>query len=165
MGAQLCPGSLAAPTPQAFDAASPPADLVGFGVGRPGLATAVHCIPAHIRQVRGRYNAYGALHAGSSRTPSGLACRTRAVWQCRRVPSLSGLLPALTGVPRIGLPPASSGCCDSLTVKSFHLHSVTQNFVAHQPVVVLGRIVDPVGITQQRAKQRAQLQQLMPVLP
>jgi hypothetical protein len=56
-----------------------------------------------------RYNAYGALTAGSSRTPSGLARRTRTVWQYRRVPSLSGLLPALPGIPRIGLPPASTG--------------------------------------------------------
>jgi len=36
VGAQLDPGSLAAPTPQTFSAASWPADLTGFGVGRPG---------------------------------------------------------------------------------------------------------------------------------
>src|SRR5436190_23544617 len=37
MGAQLCPGSLAAPTPQTFSTASPPTDLVSFGVDRPGF--------------------------------------------------------------------------------------------------------------------------------
>src|SRR4051812_12952929 len=39
----------------------------------------------------------------------------------RRCP---GLLPALPGVPRIGLPPASAGRCDGLLVESFHLHMV-----------------------------------------
>jgi hypothetical protein len=42
--------------------------------------------------------------AGSSRTPSRLASRTRAVRSCRRVPSLSGLLAALPGVSQVGLP-------------------------------------------------------------
>lgn len=45
-------------------------------------------------------------NAGFSRTPSELACRTRAVWQYRPVPSLSGLLSTLTGASRIRLPPA-----------------------------------------------------------
>src|SRR5215207_3734640 len=35
-------------------------------------------------------------------TPSELARRTRIVWSCRHVPPLSGLLPTLPGVPRIG---------------------------------------------------------------
>jgi hypothetical protein len=42
-------------------------------------------------------------------TPSGLACRTRLVWQYRAVPTLSGLLATLPGVPRLRLPPASIG--------------------------------------------------------
>jgi hypothetical protein len=42
------------------------------------------------------------------RMPSGLASRTRHVWQCRTVPALSGLLPALTDIPRIRLSPAST---------------------------------------------------------
>ena len=40
--------------------------------------------------------------------PSDLARRTRIVWSCRYVPPLSGLLPALSVVPRIRLPPASN---------------------------------------------------------
>jgi hypothetical protein len=37
------------------------------------------------------------------------ACRTRTVWQCRSIPSLSGPLATIPGVPRIRLPPASLG--------------------------------------------------------
>ena len=37
-------------------------------------------------------------------TPSRLACRTRAVWQCRPVPSLSGLLPPFPASPGSGCP-------------------------------------------------------------
>ena len=63
--------------------------------------------------------------------PSELARRTRIVWSCRHVPPLSGLLPTLPGVPRIGLPPASPGRCDGLPVESFHLHMVKWRLVAH----------------------------------
>jgi hypothetical protein len=55
-----------------------------------------------------RWNAYRALNAGSSRMPSRLACRTRAVWQYRHVPSLSGLLPPPRRLP-VQLPSASAG--------------------------------------------------------
>ena len=51
-GAQLYPGSIATPTPQAFSVASTPPELNGFGVGT--LATGrepVRCIPSRIRQV------------------------------------------------------------------------------------------------------------------
>src|SRR6266511_4546076 len=54
-----------------------------------------------------------SVNAGSSRTPSRLACRTRPVWQCRPVPALSGLLPPLRASPRSGCPqlrrPAATG--------------------------------------------------------
>jgi len=46
-------------------------------------------------------------------TPLCLARRTRAVWQCRPVPSLSGLLPTLPSASSVRLPSASSDCCDS----------------------------------------------------
>lgn len=61
-----------------------------------------------------------------------LACRTRAVWQCQRVPSLSGLLSALTGISRLELPPASPCCCDSTAAESSHLRSIPQRLVAHE---------------------------------
>jgi hypothetical protein len=38
------------------------------------------------------------------RAPSRLACRARAVWQCRPVPSLSGLLPPSPAPPGLGCP-------------------------------------------------------------
>ena len=38
------------------------------------------------------------------RTPSRPACRARAVWQCRPVPSLSGLLPPSPAPPGLGCP-------------------------------------------------------------
>ena len=46
-------------------------------------------------------------------TPSRLACRTRAVWRCRPVPALSGLLPPSPASPGSGCPqlqrPAATG--------------------------------------------------------
>jgi hypothetical protein len=50
LGIQLCPGSIATITPQAFTVASPPARQAGFGVGHPHRMT-VHCTPAHIHQI------------------------------------------------------------------------------------------------------------------
>jgi hypothetical protein len=50
----------------------------------------------------------GFNHRFTRVVPSGLASRTRIVWQYRHVPTLSGLLPALPGIPRIRLPPAST---------------------------------------------------------
>jgi len=44
---------------------------------------------------------------------------------------LSGLLPAVTGIPWIGLPPASANRCDDSPVESFHLHMVKWRLVAH----------------------------------
>jgi hypothetical protein len=49
-GIQLCPGSIATVTPQAFTVASPPARQAGFGVGPPDERP-VHCNPAHIHQI------------------------------------------------------------------------------------------------------------------
>src|SRR4051794_41955542 len=72
-------------------------------------------------------------------TPSDLARRTRIVWSCRHVPPLSGLLPTLPGVPRIGLPPASPGRCDGLPAESFHLHMVKWRLVAHVVLEVLAK--------------------------
>ena len=38
-------------------------------------------------------------------------------------PGFVGAAPTLTGTSRLGLPPASTGCCDSPQVQLFHLHS------------------------------------------
>jgi hypothetical protein len=50
LGIQLCPGSIATATPQAFTVASPPTRQVGFGVGHLHQI-AVHCNPAPIHQI------------------------------------------------------------------------------------------------------------------
>lgn len=47
-GAQLCPGSIATVTPQAFTVASPPTRQVGYGVS-PFRERTVRCNPAHIQ--------------------------------------------------------------------------------------------------------------------
>ena len=46
----------------------------------------------------------GSTTGSCTRTPSRLACRTRAVWQYRPVPSLSGLLPPSPASPGSGCP-------------------------------------------------------------
>jgi hypothetical protein len=55
-----------------------------------------------------RHNDYGASDTDSSRTASRLACRTRTVWQCQHVPAAL----TLPRVSAVGLPSASSACCD-----------------------------------------------------
>jgi hypothetical protein len=49
LGTQLCPGSIATATPQAFTVASPPARQAGYGVDHPTMV--MHCTPAHIHQI------------------------------------------------------------------------------------------------------------------
>jgi hypothetical protein len=61
-----------------------------------------------------RYVYRGAQHYPASHVHLPVsACRTRAIWQYRSVPSFSGLLPTLTRVPRLGCPqlhrPAATG--------------------------------------------------------
>ena len=62
----------------------------------------------------------GFNHWFTSVAPFRLACRTRAVWQCRPVPSLSGLLATLPCASRVRLPSASPDCCDRPEAGSFH---------------------------------------------
>src|SRR4029453_17018410 len=70
--------------------------------------------------VRAGSAACGGSTTGSLRvTPSCLACRARAVWQCRPVPSLSGLFPPCLAPPRPGSPQLQPGCCDSPAVGPF----------------------------------------------
>src|SRR5690348_18483380 len=53
--------------------------------------------------------------------PSGLARRTRTIWQSWHVPALSALLPALPGTSRIRLRSASTGLLRQPGEKAFHL--------------------------------------------
>ena len=68
----------------------------------------VRCYAALIRQVRAAGCLEELSDAGSSRTPFCLTSRTRTIWQYWSVPSLSGLLSALTPVPGFRLPSAST---------------------------------------------------------
>ena len=92
-----------------FTVASPPAQSTGFGVD---LTSRHRSRTAH-RPLSTRFEPAPRLrdfnHWFTFVAPSGLACRTRTVWQCRSVPSLSGPLATFPGVPRIRLPPASIG--------------------------------------------------------
>lgn len=80
----------------------------GFGVRcdqfRSTLCTAARPISARFEPVQVLRD---FRHWFTYVVPSGLVCRTHRAWQCHGVPALSGLLSALTVVPRIRLPPTS----------------------------------------------------------
>ena len=82
----------------------------------------------------------GFSHWFALATPSRLACRTRAVWQCRPVPSLSGLLPSTPCASRAGLPPASATRCDGPPL-DISFHSVNRRLVAHYVLAAESRQV------------------------
>jgi hypothetical protein len=133
IGAQLFPGSLATPTPQPFNVASQPGRATAcWRVAHPPARRAC----AADRPMSTRFGAgvvaFGGSTTGScTRTPLRLASRARAVWRCRPVSSLSGLLPALPGASQVRLPPASPACCDRPAAEPFHLHPVSWRLVAH----------------------------------
>ena len=117
-------------TPQSFTMASPPAQSTGYGVGHPHFRrprTASRPLSTRFEPVHRLRD----VTTGSSPAPSRLAHQARPVWQYQTALTLSGLLPALPGVPRIRLSPASSGRCDDPTAKVSHLHSDTWRLVAH----------------------------------
>ena len=82
-------------------------------------------------QVGGRRTRLRGVDAGSSLAPFRLACRTRAVWRCRPVPSSSGLLSPLPAPPGSGCPQLQPTCCDRPVAESFHLRTVRWRLVAH----------------------------------
>jgi hypothetical protein len=121
---QLFPGSLATSTPQTFLVASS-AGINGRHWSRLTIRRfGAHCCPAQIRQVEPVPHLRGFNHWFTRVTHSHLASRARTVWQYRCIPSLSGLLPTLTGVSRIRLPSASPRCCDSPAAAVSHLRSI-----------------------------------------
>jgi len=71
------------------------------------MPAVTHCTPGPYPPDLSRALLTGLQPLIHSRYATGLASRTRAIWQYQRVPALSGLLPTLTGAPRIRLPPAS----------------------------------------------------------
>jgi hypothetical protein len=134
------PGSIAMTTPQTFTMASGPGAICRPRSRPPGITGGRALQPGPHPPDSSRHIAYGTSTLVPVRTPSRLACRTRTVWQYRHVPSLSGLLSTLPGVPRIRLPPASRDRCDDHAGKVSHLHSVQQRLAAHEGVDVDDRI-------------------------
>src|SRR5207247_272906 len=102
VGAQLYPGSITAPTPQAFSTASSPSPRTGSGVDPPPRSrsrTASRPISARLEP---EAPLRGFNHWFTRVTPSDLASRTRAVWQYQPVPTLSRLLPPSPAIPGSG---------------------------------------------------------------
>ena len=101
-GGQLCPGSIAMSTPQAFLMASWSADA-DRRRSRPRTWACAADRPISTRlEPAERLRGFG--HWFTFVPPSRLACRTRVVWQYRPVPSLSGLLPPRPASPGSGCP-------------------------------------------------------------
>ncbi|SIO88447.1 hypothetical protein BQ8420_19080 [Nocardiopsis sp. JB363] len=126
IGTQLCPSTIATITPQSFTVASQPATSPSPGVARRRRRSSnagAQCNPTHTRQARGRWIRLVGLSAtGSLRMPLRLASRTRPIWQCWDVPSLSRTAPPPSSMPGsaavLQLPqPAATGQerCPSIT--------------------------------------------------
>lgn len=131
LGAQLCPCNLVTATPQTFTVTSRTGDINRPTSSPPSCGGCASlpsphppgwswCIPLERRSA-----------AGSSRTPSRLASRTRPVWQYQAVPALSGA----ASHPHRRL--AGSDCpqllprhCDGTATVVFHLRSVEQRLTA-----------------------------------
>ena len=132
-GAQLFPCSLATGTPQAFPVASATGGIyAGVGVAHPAhgrACTAARPISTRLEPVSPLEGVPPLVHCIV--TPFRLACRARAVWQCRPVPSLSGLLPPSPAPPGSGCPqlqrPAATGRRRVLSSRP-----VTWRLVAHE---------------------------------
>ena len=87
-------------------------------------------LPAHIRQVRGRFGLERFSGAGSSRTPLRHACRTRTVWQYQHAPALSGLLPPSPAPPGSGCPQLRLPAATETAAAVSHLRSNRQRLTA-----------------------------------
>ena len=129
-GAQLFPCSLATSTPQTFLMASAPATKFRRRSRPPHSGQTCTAPRPTSARLEPMPRLRGFSHWFALATPSRLACRTRAVWQYRPVPSLSGLLPSTPCASRAGLPPASATRCDGPPL-DLSLHSVIRRLVAH----------------------------------
>ncbi len=101
-GAQLYPGGR-----REYAADFPPALSLPMGSVGTDATTATMVTRTAARPISTRFEPVPvneASHAGSSRTPSRLARRTRTIWQCWHVPALSGPLPPSSAFPKSGCP-------------------------------------------------------------
>ena len=107
----------------------------------------VRCDPAHIHQVGAGSGLEGVRPlVPATRTPSRLACRTRAVWQCRPVPSLSGLLPPSPATPGSGCPQLHQAAATAQGRGPFHPLTVKQRLVAHRANPVESAVPSACGV-------------------
>jgi hypothetical protein len=165
----LCPGSIATATPQAFTMASPPERLAGYGVSHPpGREDGRALHPGPYPPGLSRCHAYGALPPVPVRMPSGLACRTRTIWQSWHVPALSALLPPSPAPPGSGCAQLLPGRCDSPARRpstSFDSQRLTahQRLVAHSRAIGSGSPAGCPGVSQPQWQGLVRLQALLPV--
>ena len=111
--------------------ASPPPAAHGFGVDPRQLPAVTHCTPGPYPPDLSQALVTRLQPLIHFRYATGLASRTRTAWQYRHVPALSGLLPALTSVPQIKLPPASIRPLRRPKRKGLSPLSTIQRLVAH----------------------------------
>ena len=127
----------------------------------PDPRTGVHCCPAHIHQVGAGVALEGVQPLVPHRTPSRLACRTRAVWQCRPVPSLSGLLPPSPAPPGSGCPQLHRPAATGRRWASHPTRSIGASWrtprSAHQPGKSQGRPNEKPGLKAHRANRPTRL--------
>src|SRR5829696_2995164 len=159
-GAQLFPCSLATSTPQTFLMASAPATKFRRRSRPPGSGQACTAPRPTSARLEPMPRLRGFSHWFALATPSRLACRTQAVWQCRPVPSLSGLLPSTPCASRAGLPPASATRCDGPPL-DISFHSVNRRLVAHsvlaaQPGQVAGAATETLELEAHHPNRPAQ---------
>ena len=131
VGTQLCPCSIATATPQAFTVASPPATSPGPGVPRRRRRR----VRAATQPISARFRAGGFVLRGvqplvphvylsvSLADPPHLAVLARPV-------VVEGCCPPTPTSRRIGLPSASTACCDRPAAVSFHHRTVRERLVA-----------------------------------
>lgn len=108
MGALLCPGSLAVPTPQSFGTATGPEDFSGSGVGGPHVGqprTASRPRSTRLEPVQ-RLRSFNRRFLTYTFWPR-LPDPHRLAVPAR--PVVVGAASRPPGVPRVGLPPASTG--------------------------------------------------------
>src|SRR3954452_1476100 len=87
-------------------------------------------------------------NAGSSRTPSHPARRTRTIWQCWPVPALSGLLPPTPAPSGAGCPQLHRPATTGSAVAVSHLHSNISASWRTDALIKLSVVVsDPFGAT------------------
>src|SRR4051794_22220788 len=87
-------------------------------------------------------------NAGSSRTPSRHARRTRTIWQCWPAPALSGLLPPTPAPSGAGCPQLHRPATTGSAVAVSHLHSnISASWRTDALIKLTAVVTDPFGVS------------------